>query len=394
MMSNADVRIEEGKALICLKGHIDSTNAKTVEDAIFGELEGRSVGSVTVDCTDLSYISSAGLRMVLKLKKQFSDLSLTELSPEVYDIFDMTGFTEMMDVRKRFRTLSVEGCEIIGSGVNGDVYRIDAETIVKIYKNDDALSDIENERSMARKAFVKGIPTAIPYDTVKVGKYYGSVFELLDAGSLAKILAADNSKLEWVTDLYTDLLKKIHSTEFAKGELPQIKYRVIDQAENLASYLPAETNEKIASMLREIPEDLHMVHGDYHLKNVLMQGGEAILIDMDTISCGNPIFDFAYMYNTCIGYGALMPGNTMEFLGIPQDVCTALFRGCLQRYFPGMTDNSYEDICSKASVIGHIRILRRFVRSTFTDEKEKERLISECIEKIVEGVRKVDRLYI
>jgi uncharacterized protein (TIGR02172 family) len=332
--------------------------------------------------------------MVLKLKKQFSDLSLTELSPEVYDIFDMTGFTEMMDVKKRFRTLSVEGCEIIGSGVNGDVYRIDAETIVKIYKNDDALSDIENERSMARKAFVKGIPTAIPYDTVKVGKYYGSVFELLDAGSLAKILAADNSKLEWVTDLYTDLLKKIHSTEFAKGELPQIKYRVIDQAENLASYLPAETNEKIASMLREIPEDLHMVHGDYHLKNVLMQGGEAILIDMDTISCGNPIFDFAYMYNTCIGYSALMPGNTMEFLGIPQDVCTALFRGCLQRYFPGMTDNSYEDICSKASVIGHIRILRRFVRSTYTDEKEKERLISECIEKIVEGVRKVDRLYI
>ncbi len=42
---------------------------------------------------------------------------------------------------------------------------------------------IKREQSRARMAFVKGIPTAISYDIVRVGSQYGSVFELLQARS-------------------------------------------------------------------------------------------------------------------------------------------------------------------------------------------------------------------
>ncbi len=38
---------------------------------------------------------------------------------------------------------------------------------------------IKNEQRLAKRAFVKGVPTAISYDIVKVGDKYGSVFELL-----------------------------------------------------------------------------------------------------------------------------------------------------------------------------------------------------------------------
>ena len=83
---------------------------------------------------------------------------------------------------------AAEGCEVIGEGANGIVYRTDPDTIVKVYKNHDALEEIHNERELARKAFVLGIPTAIPYDVVRVGEGYGSVFELLNAKSFAKII--------------------------------------------------------------------------------------------------------------------------------------------------------------------------------------------------------------
>ena len=51
-----------------------------------------------MDCSDLEYISSAGLRVILRLRKQDSELKVTNVSSEVYEIFDMTGFTEMMEI--------------------------------------------------------------------------------------------------------------------------------------------------------------------------------------------------------------------------------------------------------------------------------------------------------
>ena len=124
--------------------------------------------------------------MLLRLKKAHNGFKIINCKPEVYDIFDMTGFVEMMEISKAYRELSIDGCEVIGEGANGIVYRTDPDTIVKVYKNHDALEEIHNERELARKAFVMGIPTAIPYDVVKVGDYYGSVFELLNAKSFRK----------------------------------------------------------------------------------------------------------------------------------------------------------------------------------------------------------------
>ena len=114
---------------------------------------------------------------------------LVNVHQELYNILDMTGFTEMMDVHKAYRVLSVENCEVIGQGANGKVYRIDPDTIVKVYLNPDALPEIHRERELARLAFVAGVPTAIPYDVVRIqGGGYGSVFELLNATSFAKLL--------------------------------------------------------------------------------------------------------------------------------------------------------------------------------------------------------------
>ena len=391
-MENIKIDINNNKADIKLIGHIDSKNAPQLEAFMDAELGSQEIGSVILDCSELEYISSAGLRLILKLRKKYQDVTAVELSPEVYDIFELTGFTELLNVRKRFREISVEGCEIIGSGVNGDVYRIDDETIVKLYKNSDALSDIETERSLARKAFVKGIPTAIPYDTVKIGEYYGSVFELLNSKSLAKVLAEDNSTLDTVTHLYVDLLKKIHSTEFREGELPQMGAKALTTVDAVSPYLSEAAAEKLKRLVGTIPDDCHMVHGDYHLKNVMLQNGEAILIDMDTISLGNPIFDFGYMFNTYVGYGELIPNNSMEFLHVPQDVCGKLYYDTIRLYFPGITEDEINELVDKAAVLGFMRIMKRFIKKEKTEEHD--RYIAICRKNIEERVSRLDRLYI
>ena len=172
--------LEFGNGKIVLSGRIDSTNAPELEAQLNEILANNSFTSLEVDCENLKYISSAGLRLILKLRKACAGTEITNVCPEVYDIFQMTGFTEMMEVHKAFKVVSIEGCEVIGQGANGKVYRIDPETIVKAYINQDSLPDIKRERELARKAFVMGVPTAISYDVVRLKEGgYGSVFELL-----------------------------------------------------------------------------------------------------------------------------------------------------------------------------------------------------------------------
>ncbi|MBQ7604755.1 MAG: STAS domain-containing protein, partial [Clostridia bacterium] len=183
--------------IIELKGRIDSNNASAVEKDIFDRNPGGDGEPVTLDASGLEYISSAGLRVILRLRKSCPDLSITGVSTEVYDILEMTGFTEMMPVEKAYRVVSVEGCEEIGRGANGTIYRIDQDNVVKVYNNADALSDIQHEREVAKLALILGIPTAISYDVVRVGESYGSVFELLNAKSFSKILETEPEKFDW-----------------------------------------------------------------------------------------------------------------------------------------------------------------------------------------------------
>jgi len=214
---------------LTLSGRIDSNNAPDVEKEI-DELR-QSLGGerVVIDAEALEYISSAGLRVLLRLRKQCPELKIVNVSAEVYDIFDMTGFAEMINVQKAYRRVSVEGCEVIGQGANGKVYRIDTDTIIKVYLNPDSLPEIQRERELARTAFVLGVPTAIPYDVVRVESGgYGSVFELLNAQTFAQLLASDPSKFDVIVSESVKLLKIIHGTVVKPGSMPDMKEVALD----------------------------------------------------------------------------------------------------------------------------------------------------------------------
>ena len=177
---NTEITVTESRTddvlTIAFDGKIDSSNAPKLEKDIQKILAENPASAIVVDFDNLKYTTSAGLRVILRLKQQVSDTSIINASPEVYDILEMTGFTDMMTVQKGYRIISVEGCEVIGQGSNGKVYRIDPDTIVKVYLNADALPEIRRERELARTAFVAGVPTAIPYDVVRIeGGGYGSV---------------------------------------------------------------------------------------------------------------------------------------------------------------------------------------------------------------------------
>ena len=390
-MSLIELKNTEEGLVIGLSGHIDSGNAPAVEEEITAADSGNE-GNVIIDAEKLEYISSAGLRILLRLKKKHPDLKVINVSNEVYEIFDMTGFSEMMEVQKGYRTLSMEGCEIIGQGANGTVYRLDPDTIVKVYKNADALPDIKRERELARTALILGVPTAIPYDVVKVGDNYGSVYELLNSQTFAKIILDEPQKKDEIIDMSVDLLKKIHATEAKPDTMPDFLETGIKWVTFMKDYLPAESYEKLYALIQEVPHDLHMIHGDYHLKNIMLQDGEALLIDMDTISTGHPVFEFASIFNAYQGFGEADHGVCERFLGLPYDTCCEIWKKTVDRYFADRPEEERKAIVDKARIIGYTRIIRREIRRDGLNRPEGKALIDRCTELLIELLKTTDTL--
>ena len=385
-------KTEDSCMTVFLKGHIDSANANAVEKEIGEALDRETPDHLVIDAGDLTYISSAGLRILLRLRKEMKDLKVINVSPEVYEIFDMTGFTEILDIQKAYRVISVEGCEVIGQGANGKVYRIDPDTIVKVYMNPDSLPEIHRERELARAAFVLGIPTAIPYDVVRVGDGYGSVFELLNATSFAKLIINGEKDPMEVAAMSIDLLKLIHATVIKPGTMPDMKAVALDWADFLKDYLPEDKWAKLHKLVADVPYDMHMMHGDYHIKNVMLQNGEVLLIDMDTLCHGHPIFELASMFNAYAGYSDVDHNVVKDFIGIPYEVSVPFWRESLRLYLGTDDEDRINEVEEKAKLIGFVRIMRRRIRRNGFDTEEGRKEIENAKAHILELVDKLDTL--
>lgn len=298
--------------LVKVQGSIDSSNAPQFEEELLSAVSG---GSLTIDAEDLAYISSAGLRVLLKAKKAMgAELAMINVSSEVFEILDMTGFTQILTVRKAIRRISVEGLSVIGRGQTASVYRLDADTIVKVFRQGIDFGMVQNEIAKAKVAFMHGIPTAISYDVVKVGECYGVVYELLNARDLADCMKDDPEHMEDYIRMFADLIRQMHTTDVTAelfvssrattlGALPYMKGRILND----------EEYEKIKAIIENIPDRRTFIHGDCHMGNVMLQGKELMFIDLSCAGCGHPIFDLMSMYLTAACHqGELLSSYTKE----------------------------------------------------------------------------------
>ena len=354
--------------MIPLSGTINADNASAMAQNIAEKRAAvRDYTALVFDARDLTYISSAGLRIIMQVIKEeklrkHAPVSMIEVSKDVYDILDMTGFTAFFDVQKALREISVEGCPVIGAGFFGKVYRLNPETVVKVYANEESIPVIKREQARAKKAFIKGIPTAISYDIVRVGDTYGSVFELLQAKSFNDwVIEYEDcpEKLDELTRLYVSCLKQVHDTELDMGDLPFARDEMLEKLDVLQPYLPQDVQLRLRDLLASLPDDLHAVHGDFQMKNVMLCNGEPMLIDMETLCIGQPIFDLQGIYVAYKAFPEDEPDNATKFLGIRPETAEYIWRRLLELYFG--TEANLREIEEKIKVLAYIRFLQLLV---------------------------------
>ena len=384
-------RIDKDILYIAAEGRIDASNAAEAEEKIFNIKNNNPGKHIVVDADQLEYISSAGLRVILRLRKEEPKLAIINVASDVYEVFDMTGFTDMVTIEKAYKRMCVDGCEFIAKGANGAVYRYDAETIVKTYFAKDALPEIKQERENARRAFVFGINTAIPYGIVRVGDGYGTVTELLNATSVTKLIRNNPDDMSEAAKYYIDMLKSIHAIQVEDGEVPDMKETALAWADFVADHIPEAQGKKLRALIEAVPKRNTLMHGDYHTNNIMVQNGEPLLIDMDTLCMGHPVFELGSMFNAFVGYSELNHQNMMDFFGYSFETAGRFWNIALRMYLGTEDEAVCQSVAEKAMIIGYTRMLRRAIRRpNEADSPAKIARCKEMLEMLLNKVNSID----
>lgn len=92
---------EANKTIVVLNGRIDTTNADKFQQDIAPLLQGENP-DIEIDCAGMEYTSSQGLRIFLMLQKSVmarqGKLVLTHIKPQVKEVFDITGFSNIIKI--------------------------------------------------------------------------------------------------------------------------------------------------------------------------------------------------------------------------------------------------------------------------------------------------------
>lgn len=354
----------ENNFTIKLDGRLDSNSAASAEKTLSELCEPYPDAAIIIDAENLEYISSAGLRVLLKLKKQHSDIKVINVNNEVYEVFEMTGFLDIINISRRMRKFSVEGCELIGQGGFGKVYRYDGDTIIKVYRPEVSLDYIKRERECSRIAFKNGLPTAIAFDVVLVGDSYGVMYELMDADNLMSTILKHPDQEDTYIEKYAELAKQIHHQEMEGNELQPASEIFRSSMEPLSKWLTAEEIEHYDKMIDLIPHRNTLVHGDFHEKNVLVRNEELELIDMGDISIGHPLVELGCVYSTHIVL-------SQPVIGVSKEKGKELWEKFVKDYFGDLKPDTKERL---EKVLSWIAALRRlpFLCMTANPGEKKE----------------------
>lgn len=316
-------------------GNVTSANAADFEKLL--DVDASDYDGMVIDALELEYISSAGLRVILSAKKRYKGklFKVINVNSEVKNIFDVTGFSEIMDISSAPRHISVEGCPKIGAGACGECFRIDDETIIKLYYSRVSKKEIETEKALSKKAFVMGVPTAISYDIVEADGRTGVMYELINSKTLGELIREDPENLKKYVDMYADVCKQVHSIRTDDPDIPSFKD--LNRADILkVTELGPDELEYLYKFLELVPESDHCVHGDLNINNIMVQNGECCLIDMGEFSTGIPMFDISRIVFS-MTYSNAGDEGFNSFYKMPNDQVRKIFDMFMTAYFDGDT---------------------------------------------------------
>ncbi len=99
-MENVLMNFDGQVLTVAISGRLDTTNAQKFSTEVLSQL--KDVKTVVFECANLEYVSSAGLRVFIQVKKEMNknkgDVIIKNLSDQIREVFRMTGFYDIFKI--------------------------------------------------------------------------------------------------------------------------------------------------------------------------------------------------------------------------------------------------------------------------------------------------------
>ena len=361
-------KLDNDVLFVSLVGRLD-TEASAKFDVEFAEVcKANAHSALTIDAAELEYIASSGLRTILKLAKTEKNFKVENVCSSVYSVFEMTGFSRIINISKALRKIDLEKCERIGFGGNGAVYRVSEDEIVKVNYNPDTYEGLDKELTKAKEAFLLGIPTAISFDLVDCGDgKRGVVYETIKSRTLGETMQSEPERIEELTEQYIAQLNHLHSTHSNHPIFGSAKAFYAKQVADASKYFTEEEGEQLKLILEALPEGDRLVHCDAHPKNLMIQNGEMLWIDMEGMSVGHPIYDLISL--AVIINGMRTDEMIMSIAGMTNATVAVMREHFIRKYFK--TDDP-KMIEKYGKMLDALRLIRTVFAIGFTSQNTEK----------------------
>ncbi len=327
-----DTTVENACMTVRLSGRLAVDAAPVLEELIDHQLA--NIKELILDFGGVDYVSSVGLRAILKAQQKMKDLhgslQLKNVTKPIADLFEMTGLDRILHFERKPRTLSIDGLELIAKGANGECYKIDEETVVKLYFDFVKEASALKEKELAKQAFVAGVPTPISFDVVECGNRRGILYEMIKADTLSKYIEKNVDRLDAVVEMYVTFCKQIHSIVPTTNIFPDavtLACGYVDACEFFNDRQRAFLKDRLLLTQRQGT----LIHWDLHPGNIMMQGDSLCLIDMGDMAVGTPYFDLGQIKQVLHYYAGL--GLCYKFTGLGDANAMRVWEKFVASYF-------------------------------------------------------------
>lgn len=217
----------------------------------------------TLDFKDVTSVSFAGLRALLKLQEAEEGIDIVSASNEVYLLFDSTGARRFIPIMMQPREFDLSSYHVAGDSNQGDCYfDNDGDSMVKVYKTSVLLASARREQRGAYAAFVSGVPTPLVGGEVSADGRPGILFELArNKKSFTRMIADDPDNIEEYVATFSKLARELHETPCETSLVAPTSAALRMQAEK-CPFLSDERRERLLGFIDGVEPSTACNHGD------------------------------------------------------------------------------------------------------------------------------------
>lgn len=180
--------------------------------------------------------------------------------------------------------------KLIGKGMTAEVYGLNENQIIKLFKKEINDQQIMKEFTIAKTINKLGIPAPIVFETTTLNERKGIIFERINGMSLLSMMEKKPKRIRQFGKQMARVHYQIHQNS-SSDLINQIDL-FPGKIEATKSYINNQYKE-ILEYFQSLPQDNQVCHGDFHPDNIMNHVDRQVVLDWTNVYSGNPLSDVA-----------------------------------------------------------------------------------------------------